>query len=256
MPNIMENNAKVAALNPNIQTPLVGAQPSQPLRAPTQAFPSAQQAQSQIQSTVAPIAAAGQAATLPIGQNIEDQMKQLFAFDQQLEQGQSPYAAKPGYVENPADLYRSGAAFAQGTMGNVNAGNNVIQNIIQSYKNIVDSTTEKILQSYRDREEAQRNRRNDLIQILSQTGGDYVDPETNKTYHFPTVQEKNSAIASKNQPLKSILAYIPGASGMEDMAQAPTSTLNTSANLNTRANIKPTPGFVPDPPSNMAVGQY
>ena len=79
--NIMENNAKVAALNPNIQTPLVGAQPSQPLRAPIQAFPSAQQAQQQIQSATQPIAATGQAAAAPIGANPEQMMQQLFSYD-------------------------------------------------------------------------------------------------------------------------------------------------------------------------------
>lgn len=239
MVSIMENNAQVAALNPNIQTPLVGAQPSPPLRAPTQAFPSAQQAQQQIQSATQPIAQAGAAAAGPIGANAEQMMQQLFAYDQQLEQGQSPFPQTPGYVENPADLYRGGAAYAGGMASNYGAATGIIQNINQAYTNAMTTVADKILQSYRDREEAQRNKRNDLIQILSQTGGDYTDPDTGKTYHFPTIAEKNQA-AGKGGEQIDFNALLDEYTGQAQIGSAP--------------ELAPAPTLEPNTPLQQAQG--
>src|SRR3990172_8065099 len=119
---IRQNQIQQAQNNPGILSPLVGA---------PKAFPSVMQAQQQIQAATQPIAQAGQAAVTPIGANVEDQLKQLFTLDQQMEQGYSPLPQVPGYVENPADLYRGAGAFAQGTSGNVGAATNVISNITQ-----------------------------------------------------------------------------------------------------------------------------
>lgn len=189
MPSIMENNAQVAALNPNIQTPLVGAKPSQPLRPPTQAFPSAQQAQQQIQSAIQPIAQAGQAATAPIGANAEQMMQQLFSYDQQLESGQSPFPQVPGYVENPADLYRGGAAFAGGMAQNYGAATGVISNINQAYTNAMDKVSNSILEFYRTQEDARsrkEERDNEFLRwILDRTGGKVTNPVTGEVVDIP-----------------------------------------------------------------------
>lgn len=164
MVDIRQNEISQAQNNPNILTPLVGASSPQPMQAPPktneQAMgmlpPDMQQVYSQAQAQTKPIAEAGRAATAPLAGNIDQMTQALFAYDQQLEAGKSPFPQYPWYVENPADMYSGGARYAGATGQTISQTAGAQQNIQKAYENAINTTLQKFLDFYQIGEDRRR----------------------------------------------------------------------------------------------------
>ena len=158
MVDIRDTQIQLAQQNPNILSPLVGA--------PTQT-----ELQSQAQTAATPEEAAAKARQLGtqygqqlyqqgplpgIGQNIQDMTRQLFEYDQKLEQGQTPYPQLPWFTPNPADIYQGAAGFAGMQGRTIGLAQNAQESIANAYLGAVNNIVDRFLNFYQMAESRRR----------------------------------------------------------------------------------------------------
>lgn len=133
----------------------------------------------------------------------ENVIKQLFQYDQMLDKGYSPFPQVQGYVENPADMYAGGAAFAGG-MSNIQGGINRGMSTIESgYQAAISGLLDKFMSFYemkqqeeekkKERESADKRERLEYEMAMADLMGGYVtDPYTGERKFIPSKNEREA----------------------------------------------------------------
>jgi len=143
------------------------------------------------------------------GENQANRLSQeLFNYDQQLEKGYSPYPKKDFYVENPADLYKTGSAYAGGMGGISGSVGKAVSGAELAYQTAVSAVLDKFTSFYKmkqDEEEARKDReermdkekREESLMLAKLLGGSYTDSSGN-VHNIPgpkgTASEQSSAL--------------------------------------------------------------
>jgi len=131
------------------------------------------------------------------GENQANRLSQeLFNYDQQLEKGYSPYPKKDFYVENPADLYKTGSSYAGGMGGVSGSVGKAVSGAELAYQTAVSAVLDKFTSFYKmkqDEETANKDRayqeKMDSFEIELQlkklTGGTVTHPFTGEKINVP-----------------------------------------------------------------------
>lgn len=178
--------------NPSIGVPLSGA--PTPFVPPANPPAGYQQGSQIAQDLSSRLYSGGPVAGME--QNRDALTRQLFAYDQQLDKGSSPFPQTPGYVENPADLYSAAGSFASGLGGVSNKISSGISTNEKAYQDATSSILDKFvnlltIQENRKQKEAEneyqkkKDERDFLLSIAKITGKNFVDPLTGKSVSVP-----------------------------------------------------------------------
>lgn len=135
-------------------------------------------------------------------------IRELFEYDKRLEAsgGTSPTgeAAKtmygPGYVSHYGDVMRGASGYARGMGGVISTGQSAIKEAGERYESAMTSVLDKFLDFFKLKETRKTKKEDRLFDVLKETGGDWLDPDTGQIYHLPTPEEKEKIKSGYTSP--------------------------------------------------------
>ena len=176
---IRQQELTQAAANPNIISKLAGApstaaptpqpQPQQPPQSPPPGLTA-----SSMQQTAQDFSNKLYGGSNFVGggeAQKESMMREMFAYDQKLEQGQSPYPQTSWYVQNPADLMATGNQYAGQAAQNIGTTIGAVDTTERAYAN----ATQAVMSQFMDLLKLQEDRKNRELELEYQKQKDAED---------------------------------------------------------------------------------